>query len=180
MAWLLVVVATPELLGVAIGRDERPGRSRGAPPKNAAPAHYDQLMKQGRVKSEACRIVGISRSSGTRWRHGHSVVLKSGDIKRVAPISHQRPVVISARFLSESERITIADLLYAGRRIRAFAAEVGRSPSAVNREIRGISTNRLATTARGRPSALPNVDGAVSGPGRSSPTRSCGNSCANT
>ncbi|MEE9095867.1 hypothetical protein [Pseudarthrobacter phenanthrenivorans] len=76
-------------------------------------------MKQGMGNSEACRIVEISRSSGTRWRHGHSVVLKSGDIKRVAPISHQRPVVISARFLSESERITVADLLQ-GHRMAPF------------------------------------------------------------
>jgi IS30 family transposase len=93
-------------------------------------------MKQGMGNSEACRIVGISRSSGTRWRHGHSVVLKSGDIKKYAPISHQRPAVISARFLSESERITIADLLHARHSIRAIARELGRSPSTVSREIR--------------------------------------------
>ena len=93
-------------------------------------------MKQGMGNSEACRIVGISRSSGTRWRHGHTVVLKSGDIKKYAPISHQRPAVISARFLSESERVTIADLLHARRSIRAIALELGRSPSTVSREIR--------------------------------------------
>ena len=94
-----MVIATPELLGVELGRHERPRKSRGAPPKNAARAHYDQLMKQGMGNSEACRIVGISCSSGTRWRH----VLKSGDTKKHAPISHQRPAVVSARFLSESE-----------------------------------------------------------------------------
>ncbi len=86
--------------------------------------------------SEACRIVGISRSSGTRWRHGHTVVLKSGDIKKYAPISLRRPPVISVRFLSESERITIADLLHSGRSICAIARELGRSPSTVSREIR--------------------------------------------
>lgn len=115
---------------------KRRRKSRGAPPKNAARAHYDQLMKQGMGNSEACRIVGISRSSGTRWRHGHTVVLKSGDIKKYAPISLQRPMVISARFLSESERITIADLLHAGRGVCAIARELGRSPSTVSREIR--------------------------------------------
>ncbi|MCU1635535.1 MAG: hypothetical protein JWQ68_774, partial [Cryobacterium sp.] len=115
---------------------KRPRKSRGAPPKNAARAHYDQLMKQGMGNSQACRIVGISRSSGTRWRHGHEVVLKSGDIKKYPPISHQRPAVISARFLSEPDRITIADLLHAGHSIRAIALELGRSPSTVSREIR--------------------------------------------
>lgn len=54
----------------------------------------------------------------------------------VAPISHQRPAVVSARFLSELERITIADLLHAGRSIRAIATELGRSPSTVSRETR--------------------------------------------
>jgi transposase, IS30 family len=54
-----------------LGEIKRPPRGCGAPPKNAARAQYDQLMKQGIRNSEACRIVGISRSSGTRWRHGH-------------------------------------------------------------------------------------------------------------
>ncbi|WP_396134431.1 helix-turn-helix domain-containing protein [Arthrobacter oryzae] len=113
-----------------------------------------------------CRIVGISRSSGTRWRHGHTVVLKSGDVKKIAPISRLRPAAISARFLSESERITIADLLHAGRSIRAIALELGRSPSTVSREIRRTFTNPLATIVRGQHSAAPNVDGAASGPAR--------------
>jgi IS30 family transposase len=42
----------------------------------------------------------------------------------------------SARFLSESERITIADLLHSGRSICAIARELGRSPSTISREIR--------------------------------------------
>ena len=109
--------------------------SREAPPKNAARVHYDQLMKQGMGNSEACRIVGIGRSSGSRWRHGHTVVLKSGDIKKYAPISLRRPAVISARFLSESERITIADLLHPGRGVCAIARELGRRSSTVSREI---------------------------------------------
>ena len=44
--------------------------------------------------------------------------------------------MISARFLSESERITTADLLHARRSIRAIAKELGPSPSTVSREIR--------------------------------------------
>ena len=148
---------------------KRARKSRGAPPKNAGRAHYDQLMKQGMGNSEACRIVGISRSSGTRWRHGQSVVLKSGDIKKVAPISHQRPAVISARFLSESERITIADLLHAGRSIRAIA---GKSA--------GTFTSPPVTTVPARPRAVPSVDGAGRGRERSRLTQCCSSSCGNT
>lgn len=136
---------------------KRPRKSRGAPPKNAARAQYDQLMKQGMGNSEACRIVGISRSTGTRWRHGHKVVMKSGDVKMVPPISLRKPTAISARFLSESERITIADLLHAGHSIRSIAVELGRSPSTVSREIRrnihepsGKYRPRTAQRAAGR------------------------------
>jgi IS30 family transposase len=93
-------------------------------------------MKQGMGNYEARRIVGISRSSGTLWRHGHTVVQKSGDVKKYARISDQRPAVISARFLSGSERITIAHLLHTRRSIRAIAMELGRSPSTVSRGIR--------------------------------------------
>lgn len=115
---------------------KRARRARGAPPKNAARAHYDQLMKQGMGNSEACRIVGISRSSGTRWRHGHTAVSKTGVVTKYPPISRRKPSVISARFLSETDRITIADLLHARRSVRAIARELGRSPSTVSREIR--------------------------------------------
>jgi IS30 family transposase len=45
-------------------------------------------------------------------------------------------MVISARFLSEFERITIEDLLHTGRSICAIVREIGRSPSTVSREIR--------------------------------------------
>ncbi|ALV42378.1 hypothetical protein AU252_15500 [Pseudarthrobacter sulfonivorans] len=103
--------------------------------------------------SEPCRIVGISRSSGTRWRHGHEVVLKSGDIKKYPPISHQRPAVISARFFSESERITIADLLHAGHSIRAIAMELGRSRWTVSREIRRNYRPRTAQRSAERRSS---------------------------
>lgn len=72
--------------------------------------------------------MGISRSSGTCWRHGHAVVLKSGDIKKHPPISRQRPAVTSARFLAESERNTIVDPLHARRSVRDIARQLGRSP----------------------------------------------------
>jgi IS30 family transposase len=179
-AWCLVVVATPELLGVAIGREKTPRKSRGAPPKNAAWAHYDQLMKQGMGNSEACRIVGISRSSGTRWRHGHSVVLKSGDTRKVAPISHQRPGVISARFLSEPERTTIADLLHAGRSTRTIAMELRRSPSTISREIRRNIHEPSGTTVRARPQRSAERRRSRQPTGKIATHPSCGSSCANT
>ncbi|WP_443723202.1 IS30 family transposase [Rhodococcus qingshengii] len=43
---------------------------------------------------------------------------------------------ISARFLSQDERIEIADLRHAGLSIRAIASRLGRSPSTISRELR--------------------------------------------
>jgi IS30 family transposase len=51
---------------------------------------------------------------------------------------------ISARFLSQDERIEIADLCHAGLSIRQIAGRLGRAPSTISRELR-----RNATGSRG-------------------------------
>jgi transposase, IS30 family len=43
---------------------------------------------------------------------------------------------ISSRFLSQDERIEIADLRHAGHSVRQIACRLGRSPSRVSRELR--------------------------------------------
>jgi DNA-binding NarL/FixJ family response regulator len=48
-------------------------------------------------------------------------------------ISESRPR--SPRYLSQLERIAIADLLNRGESIRAIGRELGRSPSTISREI---------------------------------------------
>lgn len=78
-------------------------------------------MRQGPGDSEACRVVGISLGSGTRWRHGHTAITKTGEIRKYPAIWRRKPAVVPARFLSDVERITIADLLHAGRSVRAIA-----------------------------------------------------------
>jgi hypothetical protein len=57
------------------------------------------------------------------------------------PAHPTKPVIISPRFLSEKERITLADLRTTDRSIRSIAAEIGRSPST-------ISKNSAATRTR--------------------------------
>jgi hypothetical protein len=41
--------------------------------KTAERAHYIRLMKQGFNNSEACRIVGVVRKTGSHWRNGRTV-----------------------------------------------------------------------------------------------------------
>ena len=49
---------------------------------------------------------------------------------------------ISPRFLSQDERIEIADLRHAGLSIRQIAHRLGRAPSTVSRELRRNATTR--------------------------------------
>jgi IS30 family transposase len=97
---------------------------------------FVRLIAQGISNSEACRIVGIHRKTGTRWRYGRTVVNSAGEPRHypAVKISESRPR--SPRYLSELERIAIADLLNRGGSVRAIARELGRSPSTVSREIR--------------------------------------------
>jgi IS30 family transposase len=59
---------------------------------------------------------------------------QNGSKRTYAPI--MPTVQISGRFLSEDERVTIADRRAAGLGIRTITTELGRSPSTTSREIR--------------------------------------------
>src|SRR6187200_823494 len=112
----------------------RASRKRGVPPQTAKRNHYLALMAQGIGNSAACRAVGINRRSGARWRYGRTITNRVGQPLTYPPIlTPARPV--SARFLSEDERIAIGDGLIASHSIRAIAAQLGRSPSTIGREI---------------------------------------------
>jgi transposase, IS30 family len=110
-----------------------PGPPGASGPLTEQRDHYLRLMAQGMNNSEACRTVGVSRGTGIRWRFGRIVVGHNGAKRTYAPITPT--VQIAERFLSEDERITIADRRAAGLGIRAIATELGRSPSTVSREI---------------------------------------------
>ncbi|WP_200302912.1 IS30 family transposase [Streptomyces adelaidensis] len=94
---------------------------------------YLQLMQQGYSSTEACRIVGINVRTGKRWRNGwHSP--PTGKPK--PPVTEEASASGVSRHLREDERIHIADRLREKATVRAIAAELGRSPSTVSREIR--------------------------------------------
>jgi IS30 family transposase len=95
---------------------------------------YLQLMAQGMNNSEACRKVGINRRTGTRWRYGRTATDTAGRTYSYPPIAPVRD--ISSRFLSEDERMKIADLLRAENSIREIARQLGRSPATISREVR--------------------------------------------
>lgn len=95
-------------------------------------AGYFQLMEQGYSNKEACRVVGIDVRTGNKWRNGSS----RGQGRRPLPPVKAPVVCGPSRYLREDERIHIADRLREKATIRQIAAELGRSPSTVSREIR--------------------------------------------
>ena len=66
----------------------------------------------------AAREVGVSRSSGTNWARGHNVYRNGVVVGFVAPLDRLEVRQISSRYLSQDERIEIADL----RKVRAKSA----------------------------------------------------------
>ncbi|WP_405498064.1 IS30 family transposase [Streptomyces sp. NBC_00096] len=83
--------------------------------------------------SEACRRVGINLRTGKRWRNGRR---PSGGQKAAAPVRPVLPPSGASRYLCEADRIHIADRVREKATVRAIAAELGRSPSTISREIR--------------------------------------------
>jgi lambda repressor-like predicted transcriptional regulator len=86
---------------------------------------YWQLMRSGETNTSACRVLGMSRRSGTTIRRAHQY-----QTRVLVP-----RVVWSGRYLDVRERLQIADLLRLGCSVRRIAAELGRHPSTIKREL---------------------------------------------
>ena len=82
-------------------------------------------MRSGETNASACRVLGMSRRSGTTIRRAHHYQTRVR-----AP-----GVVWSGRYLDVRERLQIADLLRLGFSVRRIAAELGRHPSTIKREL---------------------------------------------
>ncbi|WP_329261070.1 IS30 family transposase [Actinoallomurus sp. NBC_01490] len=108
---------------------------------------YFRLMDQGLSSKEACRIVGINPRTGKRWRNG---VKATAHNKARPPISRPSAQAGCSRYLREEERVHIADRLGEGVSLRLIAAELGRSPSTISREVR---RNRHLASGQYRPHA---------------------------
>ena len=148
--------------GVAMAGRGRPGRE----PQFDKREQFARLIAQGFGSAEACRIVGINRRTGKRWRHGRTITARDGRKLHYAPVvaagPGRRVRQISDRYLSQQERVRIADLRQAGHGVRAIAEQTGRSPSTISRELRRnrdpdsgqywpFTAHQLAARRRARP-----------------------------
>ena len=98
---------------------------------------YVQLIAQGVSNSEACRLVGINRKTGNRWRYGRTVRNSAGALVIYPPVK-----------ITEAETAEPAVSLRAGtdpdrrpaggedERPRDRREQLGRAPSTISREIR--------------------------------------------
>jgi len=109
----------------------RPGRQ----PMLDKREQYSRLIRQGVSNSEACRRLNIDRKTGHWWKNGGSMT-RNGVTRVIEPIVNQLPArPESGRYLSEAERVKIADGVHAGRSARSIAGELGRAVSTVAREL---------------------------------------------
>lgn len=93
---------------------------------NKSPAEvkrrYFELIRQGASGSAASEEVGVSLSCGSLW------FIDAGSVKFIDD-------PISRRYLTQNDRIEIADGLEAGEPVKQIAARIGKSFQSVYREI---------------------------------------------
>lgn len=87
---------------------------------------YWQLILAGVGTVEACKLVGVGRKTGYRWR------AERGGLPPLRRVEREH----SGRYLSLLERQRIATLRRHGLSIREVARELGRAPSTISRELR--------------------------------------------
>ena len=68
-------------------------RSRTTHPSRALTEKQDRfarLIAQGMSNAEACRVVGINRRTGTRWRFGRTILNAAGAPVHYPPVRSPR------------------------------------------------------------------------------------------
>ena len=79
-----------------------------------------ELRARGWSVRAAAREVGVSRSAGANWSRGYKAY-RNGVVGFVPPLDRLAVREISTRYLSQDERIEIADLRQSGLSLRAIA-----------------------------------------------------------
>src|SRR3954454_4116081 len=105
--------------GVRVGR-------RGRKRQLVLESEYWELLQSGVGTVAACKLLGIGRKTGYRWR------AENGGLPPGRPGQAGR----SSRYLSLLERQRIATLRERGLGVREIARRLGRSPSTISRELR--------------------------------------------
>jgi IS30 family transposase len=104
-------------------------------PDHAKREAFGRLIAEGVPSARACRMVGIHPRTGKRWRNGRRIT-SGGRVLDLPPvITSVPPKRYSPRYLSEDDRVRLADLRREQHTLRDIAALMGRSPSTISREL---------------------------------------------
>jgi transposase, IS30 family len=132
----------------------------GRRPQSAKGQQFMELRERGWSIHAAAREIGGSRTAGNNWARGYKTYRQGQAVGFVPALERLAVRQISARYLSQDERIEIADLRHAGCSMRQIAQRLGRTPSTVSRELsrnrvgrrayRPFEAHRLATGRRAR------------------------------
>lgn len=95
-----------------------------------------ELRARGWSVRAAAREVGVSRVAGTNWSRGYKTYRNGVVVGFIEPLDHLAVREVSSRYLSQDERIEIADLRQSGLSMRAIADRLGPAPSTISRELR--------------------------------------------
>ncbi len=95
-----------------------------------------ELLNKGVSIRATCREIGVCRQTGQNWENGVTVIRKDGSVKHAPPLHPLSTRLISPRFLSEAERVLIADLFSQGLGPTTIGVRVGRPASTISRELR--------------------------------------------
>jgi transposase, IS30 family len=108
----------------------------GRRPQSAKRQRFTELRARGWSILAAAREVGVSRTTGNNWSRGYKTYRRGQVTGFVAALDRLAVRDISARYLSQDERIELADLRHAGLSIRQIADQLGRAPSTISRDLR--------------------------------------------
>ena len=126
------------------GRDRAAVRAELARRRAARREEFFRLLEQGVASAAAASAVGVTRETGVRWRHQRELPVRSYVLADPSLSSVKAARMVDglveagagqSRYLDLLERIHIADRRREGASVRTIAAELGRSPSTVSREL---------------------------------------------
>jgi IS30 family transposase len=121
---------------VVLSSTRRVKKGPGRRPQSAKRQRFMELRARGWSVLGAAREIGISRTAANNWARGYKTYRKGGSVGFVPPLERLAVRQISDRFLSQDERIEIADLHQAGMSIRQISQRLGRAASTISRELR--------------------------------------------
>lgn len=143
-----------------LSSSRRVKKGPGRRPQSAKRRRFMELRERGLGIDAAARAVGVSRTGGRNWANGYRKYRDGHVIGFVPGLDRLEVREISARFLSQHERIEIGDLHRAHVGVREIARRLGRAASTISRELRrnAIGNNgyrpfeahHLATARRAR------------------------------